>query len=168
MRLAAQNMPVAVAVVVFPPCSEMAKDLRLVPFYHEWIRFRTGEGILGDVADFFEQVGRKRRREHESGIARYNGEVWADVCPWPWWRPQCRRLLLMTLLRCCCWWVFYAAVKWILERVWETTEAHPLMFLFVVCAMGVMNMVRWRVAAFKLKPKAKEGSESGEKDRIYN
>ena len=117
MKLAARNIPVAVAVVVFRPRSEMAKDPVSGPFYHEWTRFRAGEGTLGDIADFFEQLGRKRRREHELGIARYNGELWTDVCPTAWLRPRWKSLLLMILWKYCCCWALYVAAKWSLAWI---------------------------------------------------
>lgn len=73
MRLAPASTPLVVNANVFRPQKNVYSNPLTGPSYIEWMRCREGEGTLGDLADFFEEIGQKTRLEQEEGSPRYTG-----------------------------------------------------------------------------------------------
>jgi hypothetical protein len=131
LRLSARDEPITVIVFVSCPRKQVQTDASSGPFYEERVRFKPGEGTLGDLADFFEQIGRKTRIEHDLGVVRYSGEYWADVRPKKklgrdWWR------IVVLASRCSALLMLYIAGRWI----WASMKGHPLVLSVLLWLLG--------------------------------
>lgn len=169
MRLAARKLPVTIVVRVFRPRNHMPKDPCVGQFYDEWLRFRPGKGTLGDLADFFEQIGCKKRVEHKLGTVRYNGEYWADVRPGTMRKPN-RTRVRAAVLECCRVLASYCGLKWSWQWVWGSMKGHPFILTMILSILGVILLLG-RVAAFMeagLSQKEKEERDGQRKVPIYN
>jgi hypothetical protein len=101
------------------------------PFYEERVRFKPGEGTLGDLVDFFEQIGRKTRIEHDLGVARYTGGYWTDVRPKKRLRPDWWRAVALSV-RCASLCMLYIAGRWI----WASMKGHPVVLSTLLWVLG--------------------------------
>lgn len=61
MRLTTDPIPIVVQINVYCPHKELRGSPLSGPFCTEWVSFRPSEVTLGNLADFFEAVGRKKR-----------------------------------------------------------------------------------------------------------
>ena len=116
----------------------MQADALSEPFYEETVRFRPGEGTLGDLADFFEQIGRKERIEHDLGVVRYNGEYWVDVRPKEkklgrdWWRIVALAVKFSSLM------TLYVASR----LIWASMKDYPLVLSVLLWLLGSLWVIR--------------------------
>ena len=78
MKLTTTRMPLIVNISVVRPQHYQSNPF-LGPSYTDWVRFRPGDGTLGDLADVFEQIGRRGWFSHDISAPQFRGAYWMDV-----------------------------------------------------------------------------------------
>ena len=81
VKLTTRPVPVEVTVeiVSMHTREEIQAGHPLMSSYTEDVRFGPGQGTMGDLADFFEEIGRRSIRKHERKRVKHEGMFWSDV-----------------------------------------------------------------------------------------